>query len=25
LEQFASGYDRRPGNKATLFDLKKVR
>ncbi len=22
LEQFANGYDRRPGNKATLFDLK---
>ncbi len=21
LEQFAVGYDRRPGNKATLFDL----
>ena len=21
LEQFASGYDRRPGNRATLFEL----
>ncbi len=22
LEQFAAGYDRRPGNKAMLFDIK---
>ena len=22
LEQFATGYDRRPGNKATLFNIK---
>jgi excisionase family DNA binding protein len=25
LEQFASGYDARPGNKATLFKLKQTR
>jgi excisionase family DNA binding protein len=25
LEQFANGYDRRPGNKATLFTLRKAK
>lgn len=25
LEQFANGYDRRPGNKATLFTLKRTK
>ena len=25
LEQFANGYDRRPGNKATLFEMKNTK